>query len=99
MLCNAIDLASPYNLFRHKQAPDLVCAVRQDRPVPSFVSAAEWEYSREFLDDGSTTLAGFQRAAAAWATRKAGYYLFQFCGPSLDEALRPAETVPMLKAA
>ncbi|KLK93616.1 hypothetical protein AA309_08150 [Microvirga vignae] len=35
-----------YNLFRHKDEVDLYCAVPEDRPVPEFLTADDWEYAR-----------------------------------------------------
>jgi hypothetical protein len=35
-----------YNLFRNNQRPSLVCAVPEDRSVPSFIDADGWSFER-----------------------------------------------------
>jgi hypothetical protein len=62
-----------YNLFRRKGEADLYCAVPQDVPVPSFVTADEWEYARP-LD--IETLSGFDATAARTSAATNGFYLF-----------------------
>ena len=63
-----------YNVFGRKRQPALRCAVRQDRPVPSFVRTETWAFI------GTTTIEqpspGFRPEAATGATRFTGYYLF-----------------------
>jgi hypothetical protein len=70
-------MLSSYNLFRRKREPDLCCAVRQDKPVPSFVRGSEWEFGGTVVDNGGPTPAGFQLGAAQEATQAAGFYIFQ----------------------
>ncbi|WP_336492274.1 hypothetical protein [Methylobacterium nigriterrae] len=63
-----------YNVFRRKRKPALHCAVRQDRPVPTFVNGETWDFG------GIATMTepppGFQPEAAHEAMRLTGYYLF-----------------------
>ncbi|MGY2049866.1 hypothetical protein [Methylobacterium sp. JK268] len=63
-----------YTVFRRKEKPALRCAVRQDRPVPGFVSGDGWEYAGTV--DGETAPAGFRAKAAREATSQVGYYVF-----------------------
>jgi hypothetical protein len=62
-----------YNLCRHRLASDLYCAVPQDRPVPTFIKAANWTFS------GATDALAkppFDMAVARTAVRFMGSYLF-----------------------
>ena len=64
-----------FNVFHRKRQPVLRCAVRQDRPVPLFITSETGEFC------GTTTMEepspGFQPEAAAEAMRFAGYYFFE----------------------
>ncbi|GJD92980.1 hypothetical protein [Methylobacterium iners] len=64
-----------FNVFYRKQRPSLRCAVRQDQPVPLFVTSQTWAYS------GTSTLeeppSGFVPQAATEASRVTGYYFFE----------------------
>jgi hypothetical protein len=62
-----------YNLFRRKGEADLFCAVPQDVPVPSFVSAEEWEYAHPLEIE---TLSAFDATAAETSAAANGFYLF-----------------------
>jgi len=62
-----------YNLFRRKGEADLYCAVPQDVPVPSFVTADEWEYA---CPVDVETLSGFDTRAAQTSAAVNGFYLF-----------------------
>ncbi len=65
-----------YNLFRNRQQPELLCAVPEDRPVPSFLRWEQWTYERPLrpLDHKP---AGFHSRAAHAGVRFNGFYLFQ----------------------
>ena len=65
-----------YNLFRNRQQPELMCAVPEDRPVPSFIGPEQWTYERPLrpLDHKP---AGFHGRAAHAGVRFNGFYLFQ----------------------
>ena len=69
----AIESNAAYNLFRHRLASDLHCAVPQDRPVPAFIEATNGTFSR--ATDGFAGPA-FDMAAASTAVRFIGFYLF-----------------------
>ncbi|KAA2238159.1 adenylosuccinate synthetase [Salinarimonas soli] len=62
-----------YNLFRRRSEPDLVCAVPEDRTVPEFVTASDWEFG------GKTTgapMGDFDLQAARASVRFNGFYLY-----------------------
>ncbi len=65
-----------YNLFRNRQQPELLCAVPEDRPVPSFLRWEQWTYEcplRSLRD----CPAGFDGRGASAGVRFNGFYLFQ----------------------
>ena len=63
-----------FNVFMRKRDPALRCAVRQDRPVPSFIQDETWDFG------GTATLEcpmlGLDPEQASEATRLMGYHLF-----------------------
>ena len=65
-----------YNLFRRRDQREVVCAVPEDRVVPSFVQASAWEFSGTvaWLQPAP---AGFDPKTAAAAVRFNGFYVFQ----------------------
>ena len=67
-----------FNLFRRKQETDLVCAVPEDCPVPSFLGPSTWEYVCTLREPTTTPLPGFNRRAAEASIRFNGFYLFEF---------------------
>jgi hypothetical protein len=64
-----------YNLFRRKEAPELVCAVPEDRAVPRFIAGETWEFGGK-IAAGSGEHPGFDGIAASAAARYTGFYLF-----------------------
>ncbi|WP_336492619.1 hypothetical protein [Methylobacterium nigriterrae] len=68
--------SSTYNVFHRRQQPELRCAVRQDRPIPTFISGETWDCGGT-VRPTEPTPAGFRLEAADAATRLTGYYLFQ----------------------
>ena len=64
-----------FNVFQRQRQPALRCAVRQDRPVPTFITGEIWSFG------GTTTVEqpspGFQPEAANEAMRFTGYYLYE----------------------
>jgi hypothetical protein len=64
-----------YNLFRNKQRPDLVCAVPEDYPVPSFLVEEGWVFARP-LRPLDLPPPGFHARAAAAGVRYNGFYVF-----------------------
>jgi hypothetical protein len=65
-----------YNLFRRRQEPDVLCAVPEDRPVPSFINANGWEFAGK-ADEPATLPLGFNQKAARVSVRCHGFYLFE----------------------
>jgi hypothetical protein len=65
-----------YNLFRNRQRPDLLCAVPEHHPVPSFLIREDWLFDRP-LHAAETAPAGFEDRAATAGVRFNGFYLFQ----------------------
>jgi hypothetical protein len=61
-----------YNLFRRNRRPDLLCAVPQDCPVPTFVDGQDWQFSGT-VDELSL---GLEREAARAVLPLTGFYLF-----------------------
>jgi hypothetical protein len=65
----------PYNLFRRNGRDGLLCAVPEERSVPSFLTAPRWEFSGR-IDGRQTTPLGFDPKAAAAGVRFNGFHLF-----------------------
>jgi hypothetical protein len=65
-----------YNLFRNRQRPELLCAVLEHRPVPSFLAPKDWMFERP-LHVAEPEPAGFDDRAATVGVRFNGFDLFQ----------------------
>src|SRR3954467_6961723 len=65
-----------FNLFRHKLKPDLICAVPEDYPVPSFIEGSTWAFAGK-VSEPITIPLGFKSKAAEAGVRFNGFYLFQ----------------------
>jgi hypothetical protein len=65
-----------YQLFRNRQRPELICAVADHRPLPSFLGSEQWLFDGT-LGPGEAAPLGFRERAAATGTRLSGFYLFQ----------------------
>ncbi|MGH1570306.1 hypothetical protein ACRAWG_06110 [Methylobacterium sp. P31] len=65
-----------YNVFRRKHKPGLCCAVREDMPVPKFLTLDNWSFGYTARNCADLPV-GFQRSAALEATNYLGFYLFQ----------------------
>jgi hypothetical protein len=63
-----------YNLFRSTQPDGLVCAVPEERSVPSFVVGPHWQFGGR-IENQEAPL-GFDRRAAVEGVRFNGFYLF-----------------------
>ncbi len=63
-----------YNLFRSTQPDGLVCAVPEERSVPGFLIAPQWQFSGRI--EGREAPLGFDRNAAMTGVRFNGFYLF-----------------------
>ena len=77
--CACANLRPVYNVFRYGPGPDLLCAVPEDRPVPTFLDGAIWNYA-ETLRACSMPPPGFLPAEAELGVRLNGFYLFQKTG-------------------
>jgi hypothetical protein len=62
------------NLFRLKEAPELLCLVPEDCPVPRFLDQG-WEFVAPMPDCDRAT--GFDPNAARVGLRLNGFHLFQ----------------------
>lgn len=69
------------NLFRRNDEQDIICAVPEDCPVPSFLQDPAWSFAGRF-GWKSVSLRGFDLRAARSACRGLGFYLFQTWGHS-----------------
>jgi len=65
-----------YNLFRNRPRPELLCAVPEDRPIPSFLDPGGWRFEQT-LRPLDRSPAGFEERAARAGVRFNGFYLFQ----------------------
>jgi hypothetical protein len=65
-----------YNLFRHSDKQDLVCAVPEDCAVPGFIADRTWDFERKLMEP-ATAPRGFDASAATDGVRLNGFYLFQ----------------------
>lgn len=70
-----------YNLFNRTEQEELVCAVPEDWPVPSFIRGPPWEFAGR-LEGTSVPTRSFNREAAATSVRYNGFYLFQLINRS-----------------
>ncbi|MBZ6077263.1 hypothetical protein [Microvirga puerhi] len=66
---------SAYNLFRNTGPDGLSCAVPEERSVPRFVSAPDWEFAGK-VDNLRKPPLGFDDKAAVAGVRFNGFYLF-----------------------
>ena len=55
-----------FNLFRHKLLDDLLCAVREDYPVPAFVNGDTWTFA------GTVNEAAYGLVERNWSGAKDG---------------------------
>jgi hypothetical protein len=74
-----------YNLFRHADRTELICAVPEVRPVPAFITGPPWSFVGRVGDhaDGSS---GFDHHSAEVSVDYNGFYLFQLINASDLEA-------------
>jgi len=81
---NATRYRVTLNLFRGRLRRDLLCAVPQDEPVPSFLGGDAWEFAGT-LSRPAALLPATARAQA----RSSGFYLFE-ADPSASGAITVA---------
>jgi PAS domain-containing protein len=63
-----------YNLFRNKQRPEILCAVPEEYPIPSFIGPEQWAYVGTLHSDDPRP-SGFGDRAATTGVRFNGFYL------------------------
>jgi hypothetical protein len=70
--------ADAFNVFARHRQPNLRCAVRQDRPIPSFIRGEAWSFACtiDLSVPSRPVPRGFQLDAAHDAARSPGFYLF-----------------------
>lgn len=72
-------LIPPYNLFSRKDAPELYCAIPEDRPVPDFING-DWQFMG-VLASYQCAPGGFIHKVAATSVQMNGYYVFMRYDP------------------
>lgn len=72
-------LGRSFNLFRRVDAPELRCAVPQDRAVPRFITADGWEFVGTLSGDDDAPN-GFDARAAGPLSGWNGFYIFESWG-------------------
>jgi hypothetical protein len=65
-----------FNLFRHAERLELICAVPEIRPVPPFIAGPVWSFVGRVSDCTRISL-GFKHRTAEASVRYNGFYLFQ----------------------
>jgi hypothetical protein len=66
--------AVTYNIFRHGDDPAILCAVPNDKPVPSFVVGPAWSFERAIPVEEELT-EGFRPKLARAASNLNGFYV------------------------
>ncbi len=70
-----------YNLFCRADRDELVCAVPEDRPVPSFITGPTWDFVGRVKENVIGSLS-FNHEAAEASAQWNGFYLFQLINAS-----------------
>ena len=70
-----------YNLFRRADRDELICAVPEDRPVPSFITGPPWDFVGRVNESAIGSLS-FNHEAAEASVQWNGFYLFQLVNAS-----------------
>jgi hypothetical protein len=65
-----------YNLFRHADRAEIICAVPEVRPVPAFITGPPWSFVGRVRDCAAAS-SGFNYRAAEESVQFNGFYLFQ----------------------
>ena len=65
-----------YNLFCRADRNELICAVPEDRPVPSFITGPPWDFVARVQESVIETM-GYDHDAAEVSVQWNGFYLFQ----------------------
>jgi len=69
-----------YNLFRHADRAELICAVPEVRPVPAFITGPPWSFVGRVRDYPGSS--GFDYQSAEVSVHYNGFYLFQLINAS-----------------
>jgi hypothetical protein len=67
--------ADTYNVFRHGDDPAILCAVPNDKPVPTFVVGPAWSFETAIQVEERMT-EGFRAKLAMTASDLNGFYVF-----------------------
>jgi hypothetical protein len=70
-----------YNLFRHADRAELICAVPEVRPVPAFITGPPWSFVGHVGDHAGGS-SGFDHQSAEVSVHYNGFYLFQLINAS-----------------
>jgi hypothetical protein len=70
-----------YNLFCRADRDELICAVPEDRPVPSFITGPPWDFVGRVNGSVIGSLS-FNHEAAEASVQWNGFYLFQLINVS-----------------
>jgi hypothetical protein len=65
-----------YNVYRHKNRPELSCIVPTDQPLPAALEADMWEEEAAVVDERSAP-PDFQESAARYALAIQGFYILR----------------------
>jgi hypothetical protein len=70
-----------YNLFRHADRTELICAVPEVQPVPAFIAGPPWSFVGR-VGDHADVSSGFDHQSAEVSVNYNGFYLFQLINTS-----------------
>jgi hypothetical protein len=70
-----------YNLFRHTDRTELICAIPEVRPVPAFITGPPWSFAGRVGDYPSGS-SSFDHQSAEISVHFNGFYLFQLINAS-----------------
>ena len=90
-----------YNLFRHADRTELICAVPEVQPVPAFITGPPWSFVGR-VGDHADRSSGFDHQSAEVSVNYNGFYLFQLINASdlkawvdRDRRERPGDILPL----
>ncbi|MBM6581748.1 hypothetical protein ILT44_16240 [Microvirga sp. BT689] len=88
-----------YNLFCRADRDELVCAVPEDRAVPSFITGPTWDFVGRIKENVIGSLS-FNHEAAEASVQWNGFYLFQLINASdLHRKARQGSVTEIIGAA
>jgi len=89
--------AVTYNLFRHGIDPAILCAVPNDKPVPTFIVGPAWCFEKTVRID-EPPAESFRPTLATVAANLNGFYLFLAFRRAFHDPWLPAPSFPRLAA-